>query len=359
MRSTAKQHVMDRWILSELDETTRVVTESLEAFDALDGASRIARFVDDLSNWYVRRCRPRFWKSSDPRAHATLHECLVTVAELLAPFCPFLADEIHTTLTDGPSVHLADWPEPGGRHDAGLAAEMTAARRLVAAGRAARTDAKVKVRQPLPRALLLHPGATLSDDVRREIMAELNVKALEDIDTLSGLMSWRVLPNFRTLGPRLGPKVNEVKAALAEADGSDLQRRLEADGHLVVAGERLEADDVELRAERHEAFALAEDDGWAVALDLEVDDDLRAEGTARELVRGLNDLRKEVGLAIADRVHVELDGPDAVRRAAATHREWIAGEVLATTLELSPPTGVAHELDIDGQPVRVSISPVG
>jgi isoleucyl-tRNA synthetase len=236
---------------------------------------------------------------------------------------------------------------------------MAAARRLVAAGRAARTDAKVKVRQPLPRALLLHPGATLSDDVRQEIMAELNVKALEDIDTLSGLMSWRVLPNFRALGPRLGPKVNEVKAALAAADGSELQRRLETDGYVELAGERLGADEVELRAERHEAFALAEDDGWAVALDLELDEGLRAEGTARELVRGLNDLRKVVGLAIADRVEIVLDGPEPVRQAAAAHRAWIAGEVLATSFELAPPSGDTHQLDVDGQPVTVSIAVVG
>jgi isoleucyl-tRNA synthetase len=353
----SSSHVMDRWILSELDEAVAVVTDALEGFDALGGATRIARFVDDLSNWYVRRCRPRFWKSSDPQAHATLHECLVTVSRLLAPFCPFLADEIHTSLTGEPSVHLTDWPEPGDRHDPALAAEMGAARRLVAAGRSARTEARVKVRQPLPRALLLHPGAALGGDVRREIMAELNVKALEDIDTLSGLMSWKALPNFRVLGPRLGPRINEVKAALADADGSALRRRLDADGWVEVAGERLGPDDLELRAERHEAFALAEDDGWAVALDLEVDEALRAEGMARELVRGLNDLRKAIGLAIADRVRIQLDGSDAVRHAAATHREWIAGEVLATTFELTRPSGEAHELEIDGQPVRVAVSP--
>ena len=162
---------------------------------------------------------------------------------------------------------------------------MAAARRLVALGRAARTDAKVKVRQPLRRALLLHPGATLDDEVVAEIAAELNVKALEDVDTLSGLLSWTVVPNFRALGPRLGPRVNEVKAALAAADGSALQARLEADGFIEVAGERLTADDVEVRADRHEAFALAEEGGWAVALDLELNDDLRREGLARELVR--------------------------------------------------------------------------
>src|SRR5690606_35807962 len=138
---------------------------------------------------------------------------------------------------------------------------------------------------PLRTALLLHPGTRLDADVAAEVRAELNVKALEDIDTLSGLMTWTLQPNFKVLGPRLGPKVGEVKAALAAADGSALKQQLDAEGAIVVAGERLEAGDVEARAQRHEAFALAEDEGWAVALDLELDDELRAEGVARELIR--------------------------------------------------------------------------
>ena len=297
----APTHVLDRWVLSELDNTIVTVTEALEGFDALAGANRIARFVDDLSNWYVRRSRPRFWKASDPAAHATLHECLVTVSRLMAPFTPFLAEELHADLTGLRSVHLTDWPEPAGRHDPALAEQMAAARRLVALGRAARTEARMKVRQPLARALVLHAGTDLDEAIDAEIRAELNVKSLERLDTLSGLMSWSVVPNFRTLGPRLGPKVNEVKAALAAADGSALKAALDRDGWIAVAGERLTADDVDVRAERHDDLALVEDDGWAVALDLELDDALRAEGTARALVRALNDARKASGFAIADR----------------------------------------------------------
>ncbi len=272
----ATSHLLDRWILGELDDTITSVTEALDDFDALAGSSRLAGFIDDLSNWYVRRSRPRFWKSSDPAAHATLYECLVKVSQLLAPFCPFLADAIYTPLTGETSVHLSDWPAPLGRADAALAEQVAASRRLVALGRAARTEAKVKVRQPLGRALLLHPGVELDPAIEEEIRSELNVKHLERIDTLSGLMTWTVIPNFRALGPRLGPRVNEVKAALAAADGSELQRRLEADGFVEVAGERLEADDVEVRADRHQDFALAEAEGWAVALDLDIDDAVAA-----------------------------------------------------------------------------------
>ncbi len=343
-------HVLDRWVLSELDDTVATVTDALEAFDAFSAANRLARFVDDLSNWYVRRSRPRFWKAAEPEAHATLHECLVTTSLLLAPFCPFLADEMFTALTGQRSVHLADWPADRGRHDTDLAAQMAAARRIVTIGRSARTEAKVKVRQPLARALVLHPAGELTDEVAAEITSELNVKHLEGIDTLSGLMTWSLQPNFRTLGPRLGPKVNEVKQALAGADGSELKARLEADGYVEVAGERLEPGDVEARAQRHDAYALAEDDGWAVALDLEIDSALRAEGIARELVRALNDARKELGFAIADRISVTLDPPEPIRQAAEAHREWIAGEVLAESFTVAP---VGTE-PLDGNPPDVA-----
>ena len=288
--------------------------------------------MDDLSNWYVRRSRRRFWKASEGAAHATLHHVLVQTARLLAPFCPFLADELHRTLLGGRSVHLADWPRPSGQRDPALAERMAAARRLVALGRAARTDAKVKVRQPLRRALLLHPDGLLDDDVRGQVADELNVKAVEDVDTLSDLLTWKVTPNFRLLGPRLGSRLAEVKAALEQADGNALQRALDAGRTIEVAGVELSRDDVELRATRHSSFAMAEDGGWAVALDLDVDDDLRREGLARELVRALDELRKEHGLAIADRVRLTLSGPDAVGAALAAHGPWIAGEVLAVEL---------------------------
>jgi isoleucyl-tRNA synthetase len=349
-------HVLDRWLLGELDATVAEMTEALEGFDAMGGASRLARFVDDLSNWYVRRSRPRFWKASDPEAHATLHHALVVTAQLLAPFAPFIADELYVGLTGEASVHLSDWPVPGEAHDPARAAQMEAARRLVVLGRAARTDAKVRVRQPLSRAMLLHPGITLDPAVAAEVASELNVKGLDDVDTLSGLMSWTVVPNFRALGPRLGPKVNEVKAALAEADGSALAQALETDGFVEVAGERLGPDDVEVRATRHEAFALAEDGGWAVALDLELDADLRREGVARELVRSLNDLRKEAGLDIADRVRLTVEADGTVADALGVHRDYVMAEVLAVELTVGPVAGDGHTLDIDGQSLRVEIS---
>jgi isoleucyl-tRNA synthetase len=354
-RPTA-EHVLDRWVLGELDDTINEVTEGLDSFDALRAATRLGRFVDDLSNWYVRRSRPRFWKASDPAAHATLHHCLVVTSQLLAPFTPFLADELYVALTGELSVHASDWPAPLGVRDEALAAEMDAGRRLVGLGRQARTDAKAKTRQPLRRALLLHPGVSLGEAVRGEVADELNVRALEDIEDLGDVVRWVVVPNFRALGPRLGQKVNEVKAALATADGSALARSLEENGYAEVAGERLAPGDVEVRAERSGDVALAQDGPWAVALDLELDDDLRREGTARELVRALNDLRKAEGLAIADRVRATLGAGPVVRAAVDAHGDWVAGEVLATELVLAEVDGTT--LDIDGEPLAVVLEKV-
>ena len=351
----APEHVLDRWVLGRLDGTIAAVTAALDGFDALEAATQVAAFVDDLSNWYVRRSRPRFWKASDPAAHATLHRCLVVSSQLLAPLCPFLADELHVALTGATSVHLTDWPSPSGAADEGLAAEMAAARQLVALGRAARTEAKVKVRQPLRRALLLHPGVTLSPEVAREVADELNVKALEDVESLAELISWTVVPNFRVLGPKLGPKVNDVKQALASVDGSALKRQLDDEGWAEVAGVRLEAGDVEVRASQHEDYALAQEGAWAVALDLDLDETLRVEGVARELVRAVNDLRKEQGFSIADRIVLSVAGGDRVSAALAAHREWIAGEVLAVDVQpAAAETGTV--LDLDGEPVRVALA---
>ncbi len=357
-------HVLDRWILSELDHCIEDVTERLEAFDALGATEAFARFVDDLSNWYLRRSRPRFWNQNDDAAYTTLHHCLVTTAQLLAPFCPHLAEVIwqHVARTDEEdpeSVHLTDWPRPDGSHDRHLAESMAVARRLVVLGRAARNDADVKVRQPLRRALLLYGDAELDDDLTAEIASELNVHELERVDTLSGLLSWKVVPNFAKLGPRLGGKVNEIKAALADSDGNALHDELERTGSIVVAGETLSADEVELRATRHGSFALFEDAGWAVALDLVLDDDLKREGLARELTRSLNDERKRLGLAISDRVRVRIStGDSAIAEAIDREGDAIAAEILAVDLQRDDAAVGGHTVHLGGGTIDVAIERV-
>jgi isoleucyl-tRNA synthetase len=344
----------------------RDVTAALDGFDALRGAQAIEAFVDDLSNWYVRRSRSRFWKSSDPRAHATLHECLRVTTLLLAPFCPFLADELHTNLTrSSESVHLRDWPDvDASAIDTALEAEVDAARRLVTLGRAARTEAKLKVRLPLRRAVVVVPdGATLSPDVVAEVADELNVKRVEAVSDLEGLLDYTVVPNFRALGPKVGKLMPAVKAALFAADGAAVKRSLDAGGSydlMLDTGETvtLASDDVEVRAAAHQELALAQEGAYAVALDTTLDDELRLEGLARELVRELNDLRKAMGLELTDRIAVRLRATGEVAEAARRHGDWIAGEVLAVEWKVDdadPDAPGFTVIDVEGTPVGVQI----
>ena len=353
-------HVLDRWIRSRLHSTIHVVTEALEGFDALTGAQALERFVDDLSNWYVRRSRQRFWKSSDPAAHAVLHECLTTTALMLAPFCPFIADEMYRNLAgDDDSVHFQDWPTADPcSPDPDLDASMDLARRVTSLGRAARADAGVRIRQPLSRALvLLTAGETIDDAISDEIASELNVRRIEIVDSLEGLLDYSVIPNFRVLGPRLGALVPRVKDALERADGGAVRRALAETGAFTIEvdGESimLHADEVEVRVQEHEDLALAQEGSHAVALDLALDDDLRSEGIARELVRIVNDLRKAMGLQISDRIALAVHASGRVAAAAETHLDTISGEVLAVDASVEQeavPTGPATAM-IEGEPV--------
>ena len=357
---------MDRWILAELDDTVRVVTQSLEDFDATTGGRRLDRFVDDLSNWYVRRSRRRFWKSAEDAdaraAFLTLWESLVTVAQLSAPYTPFIADEIYSNLTrplDGEpnSVHLSDWPQAdNARGDDTLRRRMRLARKLVTIGRAARTDAKVKVRQPLRHALVVIPAADVPDleGLEKLIMEELNVKRVEIARGLEELVTYSVKPNFRALGPRFGAQVKEVAKDLASADAHELVQELESSGSVSLSVGRstvtLTAEELDVRVEGRSGFALAQDGPYGVALDVELTPELISEGIAREVVRAVQDLRKSSGLSVEDRIELWTSGEDgAVADALRAHSDYIAGEVLATALHV----GEAAPSDADADTVAV------
>jgi isoleucyl-tRNA synthetase len=345
---------MDRWVLAELDDTIATVTEALEEFDTTRSGSRLARFVDDLSNWYVRRSRRRFWRSSEDAdtrsAFLTLWECLVTLTKLTAPFTPFIADEIFTNLASADpstpdSVHLTEWPKASPeRKDDELRRAMATARRVVALGRSARTDARVRVRQPLRRALVVLPSreAARLGDVIHLIADELNVKDVELGHGMEELVSYTVKPNFKVLGPRFGAGVKAVAAALGRADApgivEDLERSektsVEVDGEHV----ELSRDELDVRVAGRTGFALAQDGPYGVALDVEITPRLLAEGTAREVVRAVQDLRKDSGLAVEDRIELWLSTDrDSIREALESYRAFISDEVLATSASIDGP----------------------
>jgi isoleucyl-tRNA synthetase len=346
---------LDRWVLSRLGATVEVVTERLDAFDATTASREIAAFVDDLSNWYVRRSRRRFW-DGDPRAFATLRECLVTVSQLLAPFCPFLADEIYDNL-DGAeeSVHLTDWPQPPAR-DLGLEAAMATAREAVALGLRARAGAKVGLRRPLREAVVVAAGR---EREALEAMAdvvgdELNVKSLRFVDEADELGSYDLKPNYRTLGPRFGKNMPQAAAAVAALDADSVVVALR-EGRTVgvnVDGQEheLDADDLLVGLQPLEGFQVEREGGHAVALDLAMDDELLREGWAREVVRAVQNARKDAGLQVSDRIVLALGGDGELLAAAREHEAFVAGEVLATS--------VRYDLDGGGSPAKVDGRPL-
>jgi isoleucyl-tRNA synthetase len=348
---------LDRWILSRLASTVAVATTGLESYEPLDASSALGRLVDDLSNWFVRRSRRRFWRT-DPdappgdtlAAQATLHEVLTTVSLMLAPFCPFVADVMWRSLTwagEAESVHLADWPTPDeSTIDPDLEAQMALARRLTSLGRAARGEASIKVRQPLARALVFLPSG--APDILHEIVAEeLNVDEIDVADDLSDVLEFELAANFRTLGPRLGERGKELRSALAELDGAAAAAALEAGESItVVLGgqpEELGPDDVQLRVRGQQGFAVSREGGEVVALDLTLDDALRQRGLAREVVRLVQDLRKTSGLDVSDRIHLTVEGLDAI----ASHFDFIGREVLAVDVTVGTGTGEGSPLDLD------------
>jgi isoleucyl-tRNA synthetase len=350
---------LDRWITSRLASTVDEVTRALEDYDTTSGGRAISAFVDDLSNWYVRRSRRRFW-DGNPAAFTTLHTCLVTVSKLLAPFCPFVADEIYDNLDGGESsVHLCDWPHSTGR-DTELEASMEIARSTVALGLRARGGAKVKVRQPLGDAVIVAAGRERAAIERHGelVCDELNVKALRFVDDADQLGAVRLRPNYRTLGPRFGSRMPTVAAAIAALNADEVAARLRAgeavvidvDGHDHILGE----DDLLVSLTAREGYHVEREGTHAVGLDLKITDELRAEGWAREVVRAVQNARKESGLDVTDRIALSLAGDETLLGAVRQHERYIAGETLAREIKYGDP-GEDRATAIDGMALDVDI----
>jgi isoleucyl-tRNA synthetase len=328
---------LDRWIESRLSATIEEVTAALEGYDATAGGRAIAAFVDDLSNWYVRRSRRRFWDGDDA-ALAQLRHCLVTVAKLLAPFCPFVADEIYDNLdASRPSVHLEDWPDAGPRDEA-LEADMAVAREAVRLGLAARGQAKLKVRQPLRAAVVVATGRERAAierlvDVVRD---ELNVKAISFAEAADELGSVELKPNYRALGPRFGRHMPDVARAVAGLDPAHVVAALREGRPVAISvgghDHELSGDDLVTAMRPLEGYQVEREGGHAVAVELTLDDDLRREGLAREVVHAVQAARKDAGLDVTDRIVLSLAGDAALVDAARAHERYVAGETLATSV---------------------------
>ena len=349
----ADRPLLDRWLLGELNAVVREVTGALERFDSAAAGRRLAAFVDDVSNWYVRRSRRRFWDGpgspDGAAAFATLYECLTMLTKLMAPIAPFVTDYLWAVLRrpqDPDSVHLADWPQADtALIDESLSGQMALARRLVELGRSARAGASVATRQPLARAVVGAAGFdALPESLRAQVAQELNVHSLEPLSAVGGdLVDHVVKPNFRALGRRFGKGTPAVAAAITSADPEVLAQALasagetsvEVDGSPVTLG----PDDVMVTQTPRSGWEVATDSGATVALEISITPELRREGRAREVIRVVQDARKNAGLDVSDRIRLRWQAAGAeLAEALAEHGRSIAGEVLAVEFAGEPPT---------------------
>lgn len=338
---------IDRWVLSVLQSLVRDVNREMEAYRLYAVVPRLVSFIDDLTNWYVRRSRSRFWKSEDDRdktnAFATLYEVLTTFSKVLAPFMPFLTEGVYQRLVRAidpsapESIHWCDYPNVDeSQIDEGLERRMATVRAVSALGRRIREDHKRRVRQPLREMVVVHRDEAVREDVlaAAELLeSELNVKAVSVEADESAFATVSVKPNFKTLGKRCGPKLKEIGPELARW-GFDEVARLEAGESIVVAGEPITLEDVLLqRAVRGDA-ATATNGEYTVVLDIVLDDVLLREGLARDAVNLWNNARKEAGFAVSDRIRVRWVCEDReVARVLEEHADLIAREILATRFE--------------------------
>jgi isoleucyl-tRNA synthetase len=351
---------LDRWALSRLQETVETVRERLQDFDATGGGRALQAFVDELSNWYVRRSRRRFWEG-DQAAFWTLGECLSTVSKLLAPFCPFIADEIYDNL-DGaePSVHLCDFPAATPR-DTELESAMAVARETVRLGLAARAQAKLKVRQPLRAAVVVATGAEREaiERLAEIVREELNVRELRFVSEADELGQVEIKPNYRTLGPRFGKQMPKVAMAVAGLDAAHAAATLREGGSVAIsvggAEHALGAEDLLITMKPLEGYQVEREGSHAVALETTIDESLRIEGWARDIVRAVQNARQAAGLEVSDRILLTLDGDGALLEAARKYEAYLAGETLATEVAYDDLDG-AEPVSVDGRPLKIGVA---
>jgi isoleucyl-tRNA synthetase len=361
-----KRPEIDRWILALLQQTVRLATEALDRYDVRGYGEAAEQFVDQLSNWYVRRNRTRFWKAAagedKQAAYLTLYECLDVIHRLFAPLMPFLSESVYQNLVRGVddsaplSVHMSSWPEVDpSREDDALIHDFEVVQRVVTLGRAARNETRMRVRQPLPRILVRAPNEAAGAAIQRhrdQVLEELNVKDLELIARDAGLVTYRIKPNLPRIGKRYGKLVPLIREALGEADGAAIAAAVATGNNFEIeaGGQSLsfEPEDVLIETGAAEGYACAEESGYLVGLDTRLDDALIIEGIARELVRTVQEGRKQAGLEVSDRIALRVTGSAGVEAALAAHCDYLMAETLAAEWADSDPENAyrdEHALD--------------
>ncbi|MEO7455179.1 MAG: class I tRNA ligase family protein, partial [Gemmatimonadaceae bacterium] len=364
--SPGERPIMDRWILSRLATVEQAAHAALASYDATAASRAVMEFVDDdLANWYVRQTRPRFWAKDNVftddtnAAFATLHEVLVVVCRLLAPFAPFVTDQLHRELT-GESVHLATYVRgDAAAADATLETLMSSVRTLATLGRAAREQAKINVRQPLSRMVCVAPH--VSENALRELLpvlrAELNIKAIDLATSGDALVTLEAKPNFRALGKKFGKKTPLAADAVSNFTSAHLRAFEQGEELLVtVDGEThgMDKDDLTILRRASSDLVVEEEHGFFAAIDPAITPELKREGVAREVISRVQRMRKDAGLSVSDRIRLQVGGDALVQESAREHRDRIAEEVLAAHVAIGEEqVGTQHMLarqtvDLDG-----------
>jgi isoleucyl-tRNA synthetase len=363
---------LDRWVLARLQQVMAEATAGLDDYDAYRASTSLERFVDDLSNWYVRRSRRRFWRAGSDAdkaaAYATLYHVLVTLVKLLAPFMPFLTETIYQNLVRSvesaapESVHHTRWPKSEARwHDEGLIQDMGLAMRVAALGRAARNAAGIKLRQPLSRAIVATREPARLSQLRDLVADELNVKELELVTDETAIVEHHLLPNSQTLGPRLGPLFPKVRQALQSVDTAAVVRALQAGRpwKLTVDDQEIELtpDEIRVQTTPRPGLAVANEGDLTVAVDTRLTPALSQEGLAREAVRRVQELRKNAGLEMDDRIHLYYTATPDLASALQAHAKYLQDETLAIAVTVGPaPAGSATATDtFEGQTFLVAL----
>lgn len=365
---------LDRWIISRLNSLKLKVTEAMDDYDPTTAGREIEEFVSEhLSNWYVRLSRRRFWKSElnedKKAAYETMYECLDTVSKLMSPISPFFSDWLYGSLNKNniqkgapASVHLTNMPKSDSNAiDLALEDTMNIAETLCSLVLSLRKKEKIKVRQPLHKIMvpvLSKEFATHLQHVQDLIKHEVNVKEVEQIDAQNDLIVKKAKANFKTLGPKLGPDMKAVAELIADFS-QDQIRNLEINGFadldLGARQFKLEIEDIEVQTQDMPGWLVASDKGITVALDITMDDDLLREGMAREFVNRVQNIRKESGMEITDRIHVKFFGDDNLLESITTHMNYICSEVLAESVEATS-HAEGTEVDVYEKPVWISIN---
>ena len=364
-----KLSVMDKWLLSRLNSTVKAVDENLAAYRIPETARALQEFVDEMSNWYVRRCRERFWakgmEQDKINAYMTLYTALVTISKAAAPMIPFMTEDIYRNLVCSidpgapESVHLCDFPEVDEAHiDLQLEADMEVVLEAVVIGRACRNTANIKNRQPIGK-MYIKAGKELSDFYVDIIRDELNVKEAELTDDVSKLTTYSFKPQLKTLGRRFGKKINDVRQILAELDGQAAMAELNEKGTLTIQvdgqDEALEKDDLLIEAAQMEGYVSDSDHGITVVLDTNLTPELLEEGFVREIISKVQTMRKDAGFEVMDHIRVSMQDNDKVQKVMQDNEAQIKSEVLADEVSYDGAKGSVKEWSINGEKVTFGV----